>query len=114
MPHFNTETPVDELDGVGHVPGYVPDILWDDSEALVAPGEVQAFWITVRVPRDARAARHSLPLTLTVNGRAHTLKVTVEVLPVQLQPRRNFPVTHWFYADSLCDWYKVDPWSKPL
>jgi hypothetical protein len=27
MPHHNTETQEQELDGVGHIPGYVPDPL---------------------------------------------------------------------------------------
>src|SRR3712207_7002981 len=29
-----------------------------------------------------------------------------------LPPRRDFPVTHWFYADALCDWYKVRPFEE--
>lgn len=114
VPHFNTETPADELDGVGHIPGYVPDVLWDDAEALVAPGEVQAFWVTVRVPRDAKPGSYTLPVAMAIGGKTQLLKATVQVLPAELQPRRDFPVTHWFYADALCDWYQVDPWTKPL
>src|SRR5689334_12048723 len=30
VPHFNMMTPLDELDGVGHIPGYVPDVLWPE------------------------------------------------------------------------------------
>ena len=114
VPHHNTATPEDELDGVGHIPGYVPDILFDESEARVAPGEVQAFWITVRVPSDARAGARELRLELQVGDLTRTLTAAIEVLPAILQPRRGFPVTHWFYTDALCDWYTLDPWSKPL
>jgi hypothetical protein len=32
VPHHNTATPMDELDGVGHIPGYVPDILLDEQD----------------------------------------------------------------------------------
>lgn len=112
VPHHNTATPVDELDGVGHIPGYVPDILFDDAEARVAPGEVQSFWVTVRVPADARAKQHALGLNVRVGDETRALQAVIEVLPAVLQPRRNFPVTQWFYADALCDWYKLQPWSR--
>jgi hypothetical protein len=111
VPHHNTATPVDELDGVGHIPGYVPDVLFDETETRVAPREVQAFWVTVRVPADASAGRHELAFTVQVGEKTRQLTATVEVLAAVLQPRRGFPVTQWFYADALCDWYKVQPWS---
>ena len=31
---------------------------------------------------------------------------------IQHARRRDFPVTHWFYADALCDWYKVQPFEE--
>jgi len=111
VPHHNTATPVDELDGVGHIPGYVPDVLFDEPEAQVAPHEVQAFWVTVRVPADAAPGRHELLISLRVGAQTRKLGVTLEVLPAVLQPRRGFPVTQWFYADALCDRYGVEPWS---
>jgi hypothetical protein len=112
VPHFNTATPEDELDGVGHIPGYVPDPLFDETEAAVATGEVQSFWVTVRVPADVKPGVQDLTVTLKAGGQNHKLPVSLEVLPAVLQPRQSFPVTQWFYADALCDWYKMDPWSR--
>ncbi|MHB8995922.1 MAG: DUF4091 domain-containing protein [Armatimonadota bacterium] len=115
VPHFNTVTPEDELDGVGHLPGYVPDILFDETCAQVAPNEVQSFWVTVKIPTSAGAdAPFELEIMLKLGDVTRKLSVKLQVLPHALQPRQNFPVTQWFYADSLCDWYKVDPWTKPL
>jgi len=111
VPHHNTATPVDELDGVGHIPGYVPDVLFDDAATQVAPHEVQVFWVTVRVPEKAAPGKHELPLAVQVGEQTRKLTATVEVLPAVLQPRQGFPVTQWFYADALCDWYKIEPWS---
>lgn len=114
VPHHNTLTPEDELDGLGHIPGYVPDVLFADAEARVAPNEVQSFWVTVRVPADLKPGVQNLGVTLQVGDQKTKLPVTLEVVSTVLQPRQSFPVTQWFYVDSLCDWYKVDTWTKPL
>jgi len=113
MPHHNTATPVDELDGVGHVPGYVPDPLLPESQALVAPREVVAFWLTVRVSANARPGRKSVRITVRADGHGvRVLKATIAVSPVVLERRRRFHVTHWFYADALCDRYGVEPFGR--
>ena len=113
MPHFNVETPLDELDGVGFVPGLVPDPLFPENAITAGPFETNAFWITVRVPTDAKPGRQAVTLTLTAEGEAPvTLTATVRVHPAVTQPRRDFPVTHWFYSDALCDWYKVEPFEE--
>ncbi len=52
MPHFTPHTELDELDGVGHLPGLVPDPLWPTSEALIGLAESRSFWITLNIPAD--------------------------------------------------------------
>jgi len=112
VPHHNTDTPPDESDGVGHIPDYVPDPLLDELEATVAPCEVQSYWVTVQVPKGAGPGDHKVTIELRVGDLTRKLTATVRVADVALEPRKGFPVTHWFYADSLCDWYGVEPWSK--
>lgn len=112
--HHNTNTPADHLDGVGHIPGYVPDVLWPENTTALARGEIAAFWITVRISPDARAGRKTIRLKLDVKKTRIQLQATIDVLPVQLQPRRDFRVTHWFYADAIADWYRVEPFSEPF
>jgi hypothetical protein len=111
VPHHNTHTPEEELDGLGHVPGYVPDPLLEELPTHLATGEVQSYWVTVRVPPDAAPGPHEVRVTLRLGERLRRLRAVVHVAPVTLQARRNFPVTHWFYADALCDWYRLTPWS---
>ncbi len=112
MPHLNVDTPVEERDGVGHIPGYVPDPLFPESALEAGPHETNAFWITVRVPREAKPGAHRVALTLSPkDGEACTMTATVRVHRTISQPRQDFPVTHWFYADALCDWYKCEPFE---
>lgn len=113
VPRHNTATPVSEMDGVGLIPGYVPDALMPLDEYMFAPMQTHAYWISVDVPADCRAGTHNVTVTLSSpQGRKIVLKAAVQVAGVTLKPRRNFPITHWFYADAIADWYKVEPWSK--
>ena len=113
VPHHNTETPTDELDGVGLIPGYVPDPLFPDDTALAAPGEVTAFWITVCVSRDVKPGVKNVRVALTADGKKlPAMTATIIVSNVTLARRRDFRVTHWFYADALCDWYGVEPFER--
>ena len=40
------------------------------------------------------------------------MAATIVVHRGLLARRHDFPVTHWFYADALCDWYKVEPFEE--
>jgi len=113
VPHHNTMTPADELDGRGFIPGYAPDPLFPESAALAAPGDATAFWLTVRVARGVRPGPKRVRVDLEAGGtRLPPLTATINVSPVVLRPRRDFRVTHWFYADALCDWYGVEPFDR--
>lgn len=121
MPHHNSMTAPEELDGVGHIPGYVPDVLWPESKFWPISGELQTFWITLEIPRDARVGMREFRIEFSTRKwdeknptmhRAAALTVQLEIALVVLAPRANVRVTHWFYADALCDWYKVEPWDE--
>jgi len=114
MPHLSTETEPADLEGVGHVPGLVPDPLYPEQDALVGPYETRAFWVTVRAPSEANVGLHQVLLRFSVDGADDPPPLTMwlDVAPITLEPRQGLPVTHWFYADALCDWYGVDPWEE--
>ena len=107
MLHHNTDTPPKELDGLGQIPGYVPDPLFDESRIDLPAGETHAFWLTVQVPKTARAGTHRVAVTVrpAEGGRPQRHAMTVRVHRAVLQPRRDFRVTNWFYNDALLDWY---------
>ncbi len=110
--HHNTGTPLDHLDGVGHVPGLVPDPLYADHETVLGPYETQAFWISLRADRGLRAGRCTVSVALSQEGETlRTLEAPVRVADIALEPLRDFPITHWFYADALCDRYGLRPFE---
>jgi hypothetical protein len=113
--HFNTGTEQDQLEGVGHIPGYVPDPLFPEQSALIGPFENQSFWITVAVPADAQPGLRTLDVRLTVeNETVGQMQANIHISPLVVQPPKDFPVTHWFYTDALCDWYRVEPFEERL
>jgi hypothetical protein len=111
--HFSTATTAEELDGVGYLPGLAPDPLFPECEVHAGSYETNAFWINVDIPADARPGRYGVEVTLSSAGEQLTaLTATMAVHRAVAQPRRDFPVTQWFYADALCDWYKTELWHE--
>ncbi len=109
MPHFTTNTAPKELDGVGFLPGLVPDVLWPRSSVRAGPLESRSFWITLTIPADAKPG----PREFTVKLRLSDVKKTVD-LPVKLEisqlviePRHDFHVTHWWRGEATWDYYKT-------
>lgn len=119
VPHHNTpvlEDPL-EMDGLGHIPGLVPDPLFDESAFTLPSHETHAFWFTVNPKRTAKAGTYPIAVNITPEkggpknrkvGRTKTTKAVVTLHSVKLKQRKNFPVTNWFYVDALIDWYKTD------
>ncbi|MFA5204674.1 MAG: DUF4091 domain-containing protein [Lentisphaeria bacterium] len=109
LPHFNPDTPFDELDGM---PGLVPDPLLPQANLLAGPFETRSFWIDLRVPRDARPGDCRLEVLLAAGADSARLEVVLTVAGAELPPLADFPVTHWFYADALCDRYGLAPYEE--
>lgn len=108
--HHSTDTPMSFLEGLGSVPGLVPDPLFPEPSALIGPYETVGFWITVDAAHDAPVGESPIRLKVRADGhdaRAFTLEARVsEIVSDSLA---DFPATHWFYADALCDYYDVPP-----
>ncbi len=114
MAHHNTDDDP-EYDGIGHIPGLVPDPLYPESTAVLGPYESAAFWVTIDVPGDVSPGTREISLRFSVNDEpAAELFARLDVKPMVVEPLKGFPVAHWFYADALCDWYKLDPYEEAL
>lgn len=113
--HLNTPilSEARDVDGIEHIPGYVPDPLFEEDSICLPGGETHAFWVTV-VPRArVRSGRYSIQVSvIPESGRQKTFSVEIQLYPVTLQRRRDFSITHWFYADALMDWYKTDGFDR--
>lgn len=117
VPHHNTSVLTDPLDmeGLRHIPGYVPDPLFDQEEFTLPSHETHAFWFTVTPKQTAKPGTYPIIVSITPEkGGCRTLKVKAEVKlhSVKLKARQDFPVTNWFYVDSLMDWYKTDQFDS--
>ncbi len=102
------KTPLDQ-DGVGRIPGYVPDPLFEEDSFLLPPQETHAFWITVRPDPETAPGEYRLGIVVELEGGGemrHAAPVVVHDLT--LAPRQDFFITHWFYVDALIDWYQTD------
>lgn len=124
MDQHSTDVPPDETDGRGFIPGLVPDPLFPEETASVGLESNGVFWITLKVPADAEIGENKLTVTLTVEDEFRfpmwmsrkpisvNLPVSVHVGSIILEPRTDFPVTHWISADSIWEYYKIAPFSE--
>ena len=109
--HLNTGCFNDpgELEGVDKIPGFVPDPLFDETKVLLPCQETHSFWLTFVPVPDAAPGDHPIEITAKLpDGTESKHTVTVTLSPVVLNKRHGFSITHWFYVDSLIDWYKTD------
>lgn len=124
MPHLNTNSLEGETDGIGHIPGMAPDPLFDEDSAYVGPSENTAFWINLTIPKDAKPGLRKVKVALTIendylyagwnNSKPFTveMEVRVDVKPLVIKPRKDFPVTQWINIESIWDYYKTEPFSE--
>jgi len=118
---FNTYVPKDELEGVGFIPGLCPDPLFPESTAHIGPQANGVFWISLFIPAGATPGTRQIKVRLTLENEfsyvdwtrpkpwSVELTAMVEVRPLVLEPRRDFPVTKWISADSIWEYYQIEP-----
>lgn len=112
--HFNTDTPLKELDGVGFLPGLCQDPLFPESSHEAGPHETNAFCITLRVAKDAKPGALRVPITVKVGQESRRLFVNLNVHRAVRPERAGFPVAQWFYVDALCDFYRLKLYEEAL
>jgi len=107
--HHTTDVPrvPADMDGIGRIPGWVPDPLFDDAAVLLPPHETHAFWLTINPRLGAAPGRHEVRLELVPErGRRQSCRISVQLHPLRIKPRREFPVMQWIYVDALLDFYR--------
>ena len=106
--HHTAGTSEKELDGVGKIPGLVPDPLWPMKRANAGTRESRSFWISLNIPADAKPGTHEFKVILAIdNGDKVELPVQIDVAELIVQPRKNFPVIHWWRGEATWDYYKT-------
>ncbi len=103
MQHLTPGTAPEELDDVGHLPGLVPDPLMPTNKGVVGSFESRSFWITLNVPADAKVGVRELKVRV---GETE-LPVKLDIAELVIQPRKDFPVIHWWRGEATWDFYKT-------
>lgn len=113
MRHRNTWKPAEEIDGMEHIPGFVPDPLFEEQSVYMPFCETHAFWLSFHPRKAVKPGRYKVGLTVSHDGgKDIRLVLEVRVHPVKIRPRRDFSVINWFYTDSLLDYYKCEPFDS--
>ena len=122
--HMDVDSPKDETDGIGHIPGMAPDPLFPENSAHVGPEENCAFWINLTIPATAKSGLRRVRVVMTVeneyrfplwqNPKAESveLEVSVDIKPLVIKRRTGFPATQWINIESIWDYYKIEPFSE--
>jgi len=117
--HLNTVRgePGADVEGADRIPGYVPDPLLEEATLFLPPDETHTFWVTMRPPGEGVGAGEPVVEALISfpdepSREPIRLRQPVRVHPLRLGEREGFPVTHWFYADALMDWYGTDGFDE--
>jgi hypothetical protein len=109
LPHGTPNTEASEVDGLGSLPGFVPDPLLPETEALIGPRESRSYWITLKIPADAQPGVRQLKFRFLLGDfrEVTEMPVTLEISPFVIKPRHDFPVTHWWRGEATWDYYKT-------
>ena len=91
--NFTADTPESELDGLGHIPGLVPDPLFPESKATVGPFAAQSFWISVQVPAEAKPGVRTLTVRFTSPDSEASRRLTceLEICPLVVRAPQELP-----------------------
>lgn len=117
MRHRNTYWPETEdnvprkedLDGLGYIPGYVPDFLISKSIGNVAPYENLTFWIDGIVPENIEAGKHIIKVfAKSEKEEEKELEITLNIYKIKLLDSNYFWMTQWFYPDAISDYYRIE------
>jgi hypothetical protein len=118
--HFTTDVRPAEMDGIGYLPGLIPEPLYPMTKVEANPFASRSFWITLQVPANITPGKHRYEVTMKwTKGKENIeqkLFVTINASQLVLQPRKNFHVTHWWRGEATSIYYKTamfdDVWWK--
>ncbi len=114
MTHCTTGTEASELEGADFIPGLVPDPLYNENTGRVGPYENLAFWITIKVPADAKPGPRKLSIHWDfMKEKKADLTANIEISKFVVKPRHDFPIIHWWRGEAIWDWYKTGMFEDP-
>ena len=110
LPHYNTATEASERYNYGAVPAFAPDPLYDDTRTTLGPSERVVYWVSLKIDTEAEAGQRIIDYEL-IGGEAGGEEsialgsVDLRIADIRLEPRHGLDVIHWFYPDTILDFY---------
>lgn len=90
-------------------PARFPDYLSDAKQVAVEVGRYQAIYLTIRIPRDARAGDYQGTVTFQSQQGNRTLPLSLTVYPLTLPQERHLMATLWYSTNRFKQFHGVDP-----
>ncbi|MBP5274712.1 MAG: DUF4091 domain-containing protein [Abditibacteriota bacterium] len=113
------DTPPEELDGVGLIPGLIPEPLVDEDQVMIPPFSNRAFWVDTYIPAEQPAGACCITAVAECcpfGGEEFTEEYKsvfdINIADFTVKNKKTLRCLHWFYCDSLCDYYKVEPFTE--
>jgi hypothetical protein len=87
----------------------IPDPLLPQTSASFGPWESRSFWVSLEISSDAKVGERefTVQMTLPQTKKVVELPVKIEISELVVQPRKDFPVVHWWRGEATWDYYKT-------
>jgi len=95
-------------------PAWYPDQLQETAPwRTIHPNRSAAVYLTLHVPRPARAGHYRGYVVVRIPGGEQTrIPIHLDVWPFSLPKRSSFYVANWFQMDCVTKWHRCKPWSE--
>ena len=117
LPHYNTATEQNDRHDYGAAPTLAPDPLFDDTRIALGPAERVVYWVLIKIDADAGSGTRTIEFELVgdESGSEETISVgsvDLRIAHVRLEPRDGLDVIHWFYPDTILDYYGFETFDN--
>jgi len=89
-------------------PARFPDYLAEDKETSVAKGKHRAIYLTVKIPKSAKAGAYEGAVTAQTEKGNKSLPIHLTVYPLTLPDERHLMVTEWYSTGNFKKFHDVD------
>ena len=97
-----------KTDLVRPAPARFPDYLAEDKEVSIEKGCYKAVYLTVRIPRNAKAGDYKGAVTIRTEKGNKSLPLHLTVYPLTLPDERHLMVTEWFTTSNFKKFHDID------
>ncbi|HOD81196.1 MAG: hypothetical protein BWX88_02460 [Planctomycetes bacterium ADurb.Bin126] len=100
---------LDKRDLTRPAPAVFPDVLSEDRRRPLAKGTLKAVYLTIAVPRDAKAGEYRGEVAVRSARTGAALPLALTVCPLALSDQRHLMVAEWFSTHRFKQHHGIDP-----